>query len=662
MKKKSTIKLPFPELLYPYSTIAKPMQPTPVQSATQGKLAYVVFSCALIPYLLGLLEVYRYTDSFKGTPEQKETSVGVMRQLMEILALSECTDSFPDDEPCKDFTPAAGFIEYFPNNPYTTPDLIGEGYAQPAWYKATVLSNLVLGTQYGDIVTDISRFPTGSLPSILPASGLPRIRIHIVGEGVIRLYLLNLFAGSMAQITVDDNPLSIRLVDLDRDLIAIPPETSTDVIEEIQVNGAGNHHIDIIIVSQVNEGIPYLHHGGGLRKIELCGFDGMEDILSPIFRFTEACILEVSYDGIDYLPVPGWAEFALTCFQGADGAPGQPGQDGAPGQDISSDATRCRVANALGSGFIDDILNPVLLALVLGYANSETPEGLKSLVLDKWFTQDLTEEQESALDFAMFATDNLNNPDGAIEIYRSAIVDTAFREEITEGLYCWLCPDGGIDLEAWPNMAYAIDSLHAGEGTYQLYAIWLHLAMNYFYKELTALVSDNLFRGGCVDCSSDPCADWDIAFGQWTREFHFNDTAEFWFPEDSGGFRTKWVATEGFMPYWQPAGSGNHSCILIRSDGALMDLDWIEIGLNTGYEYPGHLQIRTQRNEDGLWQTYDADFPAGTDFFAIPYGTGVLYDHIEILITRSGESCIADMAIQPAIRYVILKGQNPTPF
>jgi hypothetical protein len=83
-------KLPIPELLYPYSTIARPMPPPPIQNVCEGDLTCVRFSCSLIPYLLGLLEVYRYKDSFTGTDEEKTIAVGVMRQLMEVLAMSGC--------------------------------------------------------------------------------------------------------------------------------------------------------------------------------------------------------------------------------------------------------------------------------------------------------------------------------------------------------------------------------------------------------------------------------------------------------------------------------------------------------------------------------------------------------------------------------------------
>lgn len=86
------INLPFPELLFPYSPVAKPMPPLEITNVCEGDRVCVSFSCSLVPYLLGLLEVYRYKDSFQGTDEQKYNSVGVMAQLMEVLAMACCGD------------------------------------------------------------------------------------------------------------------------------------------------------------------------------------------------------------------------------------------------------------------------------------------------------------------------------------------------------------------------------------------------------------------------------------------------------------------------------------------------------------------------------------------------------------------------------------------
>lgn len=68
------------------------MPPLPISDICEGDKVTVTFSCAVIPYILGLLEIYRYKDSFTGTDEQKYISVGVIHQLREVLAMACCGD------------------------------------------------------------------------------------------------------------------------------------------------------------------------------------------------------------------------------------------------------------------------------------------------------------------------------------------------------------------------------------------------------------------------------------------------------------------------------------------------------------------------------------------------------------------------------------------
>lgn len=62
-----------------------------------------------------------------------------------------------------------------------------------------------------------------------------------------------------------------------------------------------------------------------------------EEEIVTSFRFTMACGMEYSNDnGETWIPVPGWSDFADSCFvgpPGEDGEDGAPGADGAPGED-----------------------------------------------------------------------------------------------------------------------------------------------------------------------------------------------------------------------------------------------------------------------------------------------------------------------------------------
>lgn len=202
-----------------------------------------------------------------------------------------------DDGGCVEYDNTAPFIQYFPNDPRYTPDLVPEGYNSPPWYFATAASNVAYGTQDGDIVTSLDRFPPGSLPTIIPASGLPRCRINVNfgSAGTVRVYLRNMVAGSLIQSTVDDDILTLNFFDVTKDLLSVPAETGQEVIYEHTFETPGQHHIDLIVVSMVNDQIPFLFHGGAVFKVEICGGLPVVPTITDI-RLT-GCGLEVQYDG-----------------------------------------------------------------------------------------------------------------------------------------------------------------------------------------------------------------------------------------------------------------------------------------------------------------------------------------------------------------------------
>jgi len=83
-----------PELMWNYSPVIKPMPSLEIESVCDKPLISLCVSAAFVPYLLGLLEIYRWDDRFTGTTEDKARSAGLFRDLMEEIAMANncCCD------------------------------------------------------------------------------------------------------------------------------------------------------------------------------------------------------------------------------------------------------------------------------------------------------------------------------------------------------------------------------------------------------------------------------------------------------------------------------------------------------------------------------------------------------------------------------------------
>lgn len=264
-----------------------------------------------------------------------------------IEALANSTGSCGVDGECLAYPPFASFISYSPQNPYTDPDLIPEGFEQPPFFvngkdPAHDLPNY----NKGDVILDF-----GSI-NIEPSWDLektPRIELCLEGSGVCEIHFLNIVQGGAAIVSLD-NPVDlgdiiagiigdgIDSIDLNQDIVSLPPETAEEIIIEVEVTTEGEHTIYIYFLPVVNDSLIPLSFGGGLREISLCGnlrpcgvppppppppLEGVTE-LKPQFQFTAECGLEYRLldqeENIvqDWTPVEGWLDNAALCFGGGE--------------------------------------------------------------------------------------------------------------------------------------------------------------------------------------------------------------------------------------------------------------------------------------------------------------------------------------------------------
>lgn len=75
----------YPYALTNYSPLLTSVPTPEISSATQAPLICVQMSAALVPYIIGALELYRWRDKFRGDSAQVDTALGVMQDLIAIL-------------------------------------------------------------------------------------------------------------------------------------------------------------------------------------------------------------------------------------------------------------------------------------------------------------------------------------------------------------------------------------------------------------------------------------------------------------------------------------------------------------------------------------------------------------------------------------------------
>lgn len=247
--------------------------------------------------MLHLAEAYKWADD----PDHTAREVAlVWRGIIDAM---EWGCGVPEDE-CRNFTPAASFVTWEPQNPYTEPNLVPSGYILPPFY--VVYDNTLpewLGYEVGDVLTDLTRFYGGTGVITDPESGFARFRITVTGAGMVQIYFLNVPLGGMALVTQDGDPLSFSLVELQVDIIAFPIENNEQIIHEVTFDTEGEHFIDVTFVPRVDESITFFNYGGGIRKIKLCGFEEAEEaMVFDIRQKPDApCIIQKTDNGVDWV-------------------------------------------------------------------------------------------------------------------------------------------------------------------------------------------------------------------------------------------------------------------------------------------------------------------------------------------------------------------------
>lgn len=226
---------------------------------------------------LGQIDALGYWWNWERDSLKQGTQVArVWRDIAEELRRQldedeECGTVFFYD-PCRTYSLNSNNIDIQPQNPFTDPDYNPPGYAAPpfAIVKSSDTLLLLMGFQVGDMVTDISRFPTGSLPTIIPPDGFARFRVSWEGSATVDVELLQMELGGLVSLQLDGNPFTAQISDLVFDVAAVPAENDRTVIQRVETDTEGDHYLDVTFLPMLNDAIPFVSYGGGVRRITIC--------------------------------------------------------------------------------------------------------------------------------------------------------------------------------------------------------------------------------------------------------------------------------------------------------------------------------------------------------------------------------------------------------
>lgn len=213
--------------------------------------------------------------------------------LVDFLdACSRLTVGCVDFNPmCRNLALTDERITWYPESPYLPDPEVPDGYpfhpftVVDASILSTIIATYGLGYQVGDVFVDLTKLPvfTGWDDIVETYANMPRVRLGgITGRGTAKFHILNIIQGGRMLIVVDGvlDPLNLRTIELNRDTVSFPPETTVEFVVEVEIETDGAHTIDLVWYPTVDDALIPIFFGGGIRSVEVCGF-GVSEVSDP---------------------------------------------------------------------------------------------------------------------------------------------------------------------------------------------------------------------------------------------------------------------------------------------------------------------------------------------------------------------------------------------
>jgi len=333
--------------------------PFPAMEAADNEVTYCVrLSERDIQLILSQTEYLhwakRYTETSAIAPDELRDIVDAWASQVEarLMAFTEDCPT-PIETCCEQFVPEQDWIAFFPNDPFTTPDYVPEGYLLPPFYTNPVLLPFD-SRRSTDAILNFASFPLFQNIAQLIETGLPRFRINFEGSGQVEVEILKVVNGGYALIQLDDNPANDQVIDCNQftitdladleefiDIVIEGKLVQTEIVE-FNIESGGAHHIDCYFLPNIGLDI-LLGWGGGLRSVEFCNGVTAGENFTMQMRTIE---VDETCREIQWRPnsTAAWIPLTTVC----DGAAGAAGTD-APPLHMGFDAENCRLMYTQGN-------------------------------------------------------------------------------------------------------------------------------------------------------------------------------------------------------------------------------------------------------------------------------------------------------------------------
>lgn len=274
----------------------RPM-PIPEMGIFDSPDVTICFNSKWSPLLVGALSRLRYPELY--IVDSEHDGIWADQQATKLIGViagaeNPCLPQSIQSTECAYYPSWYAGIEYIPHNPFNP----SEGF-DPQYPVAPFFRFAAIDTWFPDWIDDIFQGiienTTGylendvfvsflSLPTYQnPFDGLdyPTIKLTVTGTGTVKLKFLLVPFGGRALISFD--PVGVfdifqaiwspddRIIELNRDIVSLVPETDLDAIEEIFLTEDKTHEIYITFLPTINDEAPIFQFGGGFRGYELCG-------------------------------------------------------------------------------------------------------------------------------------------------------------------------------------------------------------------------------------------------------------------------------------------------------------------------------------------------------------------------------------------------------